>query len=128
MMETSAVPTSAVITGNGRLGAQLPVPGKAESDQSKQQRRREDRERRSFILLSYVIGTYLVCWVPFHVVFDISAVSPESVSDLTYRCVFWLCYVNSALNPILYAYSSQDFRNAFKKIVKCQVKRVKSWS
>ena len=84
------------------------------------QKKKEDKERRAFIILTYVILSYLVCWVPFHVVFDISAVDPSLVPDFVYRSTFWLTYFNSTLNPVLYAYSSPDFRRAFKRILSCQ--------
>ena len=30
---------------------------------------------------------------------------------------FWIGYLNSALNPIIYAYFNRDFRHAFKKLL-----------
>lgn len=37
---------------------------------------------------------------------------------------FWLGYLNSALNPLIYALVSKDFRHAFKKILcRCCLKR-----
>ena len=33
---------------------------------------------------------------------------------------FWLTYVNSLINPFLYAFSSVDLRNAVVKIIKCR--------
>ena len=83
------------------------------------QKRKEERERRAFVLLTYVILSYLFCWVPFHIVFDISAVDPDLIPDPVYRTAFWLTYFNSTLNPLLYAYSSPDFRKAFKNILSC---------
>ena len=32
---------------------------------------------------------------------------------------FWIGYLNSALNPIIYAYFNRDFRHAFKKLLYC---------
>ena len=111
------------VPGGGGGGGGGGGSGGAEAVGDNQLKRREERERRSFILLSYVIGSYLACWVPFHVVFDISAASPDSVPDVVYSMTFWLTYLNSTLNPLLYAYSSPDFRKAFTKIIKCQLKR-----
>ena len=30
---------------------------------------------------------------------------------------FWIGYLNSALNPVIYAYFNRDFRHAFKKLL-----------
>ncbi|KAK2188177.1 hypothetical protein NP493_142g03011 [Ridgeia piscesae] len=69
---------------------------------------------------SLLIIWYLVSWVPFHVVFDISTIDPERVPELVYTITFWLTYFNSTLNPFLYAFSNKDFQNAFKRVIKCQ--------
>jgi len=80
---------------------------------------RADRERKSFVTLSYIVLGYVVCWVPFHFVYDVSFIRPELVPEDLYTATFWLTYVNSAINPFLYAFSSVDLRNAVVKMIKC---------
>ena len=81
---------------------------------------RDQRERKSFVTLSYMVIGYVVCWVPFHFVYDVSFIRPELVSDDLYTATFWLTYVNSLINPFLYAFSSADLRSAVVKILKCR--------
>ena len=81
---------------------------------------RADRERKSFVTLSYIVIGYVICWVPFHFVYDVSFIRPELVSDDLYTATFWLTYVNSGINPFLYAFSSADLRNAVVKMIKCR--------
>jgi len=81
---------------------------------------RAQRERKSFVTLSYIVIGYVVCWVPFHFVYDVSFIRPELVSDDLYTATFWLTYVNSLINPFLYAFSSADLRSAVVKILKCR--------
>jgi len=80
---------------------------------------RADRERKSFVTLSYIVIGYVVCWVPFHFVYDVSFIRPELISDDLFTATFWLTYVNSTINPFLYAFSSVDLRNAVVKMLKC---------
>jgi len=80
---------------------------------------RADRERKSFVTLSYIVIGYVVCWVPFHFVYDVSFIRPELISDDLYTATFWLTYVNSGINPFLYAFSSADLRSAVVKMLKC---------
>lgn len=75
------------------------------------------RDSRAFVTLTYIIVGYVICWVPFHIVFDISAVSPDAVSDRVFQVTFWMTYLNSTINPFLYNFSNPEFRNAFKKIL-----------
>jgi hypothetical protein len=75
------------------------------------------RDRNVFVTLTYIIVGYLLCWVPFHVVFDISAVNPTAVPDIVYTITFWMTYINSTINPLLYNFSNAAFRAAFKKML-----------
>jgi len=36
---------------------------------------------------------------------------------------FWLGYVNSAANPLIYGLCSRDFRYAFAKLLRCRCER-----
>lgn len=80
---------------------------------------RSNREQKIFRTLTYVITSYLLCWFPFYVTWDIYAWKPSLVPDWLYTFLFWMTYINSTLNPVLYAYTNKDFRQAFKNIVKC---------
>ncbi|KAK7102785.1 hypothetical protein V1264_020964 [Littorina saxatilis] len=84
----------------------------------KQEGKFGSKEMKAFVTLSYIVISYLVCWVPFHVVFDVSAVRPDLVPDIVFTVTFWMTYLNSTINPILYNFSSKDFRNAFRDMCK----------
>ncbi|KAK0064044.1 alpha-2B adrenergic receptor, partial [Biomphalaria pfeifferi] len=84
---------------------------------------RASRERRVFMTLTYIIIAYLVCWVPFHFVFDITSLDPEAVPKVLYDFTFWMTYVNSTINPFLYNFGNSEFKQAFKKIVSRQRRR-----
>ena len=78
------------------------------------------REKKIFVTLNYILFTYLLCWLPFHIIFDISFIAPELVPAWVYSFGFWLTYLNSTLNPIVYACSNKEFRKAFKRVVSCK--------
>ena len=79
---------------------------------------RQKRERAVFITLTYVIVGYAVCWIPFHVVFDISSVCPSCVPGGIYTMSFWMAYFNSTINPFLYNFSTPEFKETFKRILR----------
>ncbi|XP_061175915.1 alpha-2B adrenergic receptor-like [Saccostrea echinata] len=76
------------------------------------------KDSRVFITLTYIIVGYIICWVPFHVVYDVTAIRPDLVSDTIYSITFWLTYINSTLNPFLYNFGSPEFRSAFREILR----------
>ena len=87
-------------------------------DEIKERKRHHHkRERTVFIALTYILIGYAVCWIPFHVVFDVSSVCPSCVPRGVYAVTFWMTYMNSTINPFLYNFSNPEFRNTFKKIL-----------
>ncbi|KAK3101116.1 hypothetical protein FSP39_001063 [Pinctada imbricata] len=88
------------------------------SSASSNEKKYKTKEARVFITLSYIIIGYMICWVPWHVVFDISAFKPNLISDGFFHTTFWLTYLNSTINPFLYNFSSPEFRDAFRKTLR----------
>lgn len=82
----------------------------------------QNRERKIFVTLTYVLSSYLICWFPFYIAFDTYAWKPELVPGELYTFFFWMTYVNSTLNPFIYAYTSKEFRSAFVKVLRCLYK------
>ncbi|XP_053383429.1 muscarinic acetylcholine receptor M5-like [Mercenaria mercenaria] len=75
------------------------------------------RDRKIFVTLTYIIFGYVILWLPFHIIFDISIVKPDIVPEQVWTMVFWMTYFNSTVNPILYNFSSSEFRQTFKRIL-----------
>jgi hypothetical protein len=71
-----------------------------------------------FLTLTYVMVGYMICWLPFHVSFDLMAFDRTLVPERFYDVTYWLAYCNSTINPFLYNFSSPDFHRAFRKILR----------
>lgn len=83
-----------------------------------QQHKREVRTAKA--LLSIVLF-FMICWFPLYTLncvkaFCVGCDTPHWVFDV----LIILSHANSALNPFLYAYRMSDFRNAFKRLLKCK--------
>ncbi|KAJ8347021.1 hypothetical protein SKAU_G00284220 [Synaphobranchus kaupii] len=80
------------------------------------------RERKTVKTLGIIMGTFILCWLPFFIVALVLPFCPTSchMPLWLWNVINWLGYSNSLLNPIIYAYFNKDFQSAFKKIIKCK--------
>ncbi|XP_037507597.1 tyramine/octopamine receptor [Rhipicephalus sanguineus] len=76
------------------------------------------KERRAARVLGIVMGVFVLCWLPFFLMYVILPFCPQcSIAPKTVNFITWLGYVNSALNPAIYTVFNNDFRKAFLKIL-----------
>lgn len=73
------------------------------------------RERKAAKTLGIIMGAFILCWLPFFLWYVISTLGELRTPDEIVSLLFWIGYINSSLNPLIYAYFNRDFRNAFKE-------------
>uniref|UniRef100_A0A1B0D0N6 G-protein coupled receptors family 1 profile domain-containing protein n=1 Tax=Phlebotomus papatasi TaxID=29031 RepID=A0A1B0D0N6_PHLPP len=74
-------------------------------------------ETKAAKTLAIIVGLFILCWLPFFTVYVIRAFCADCVHPVLFSVIFWLGYCNSAVNPMIYALFSKDFRFAFKRII-----------
>jgi len=82
-----------------------------------QKERKMKREHKAAKTLGFIMGTFILCWLPFFLWYDITNLCGDfcpQVPDVAVAIVFWIGYLNSALNPVIYAHFNKDFREAFR--------------
>uniref|UniRef100_A0A3B1IU84 G-protein coupled receptors family 1 profile domain-containing protein n=1 Tax=Astyanax mexicanus TaxID=7994 RepID=A0A3B1IU84_ASTMX len=82
-------------------------------------KRSNSSETKAAKKLGSIICIYLVCWIPFY----FSCLSVESLTSLSmvWTVFTWLIYINSSVNPLLYAIFYPWFRASVKFIVTCKI-------
>ncbi|XP_054254560.1 alpha-2B adrenergic receptor [Indicator indicator] len=83
-----------------------------------------NREQRFTFVLAVVIGAFVLCWFPFFFLYSLGALCPHrcKVPDGVFQFFFWVGYLNSSLNPLIYTIFNQDFRAAFRRLL-CRRRR-----
>ncbi len=75
-------------------------------------------------LVTLIIGVYIICWLPYWA-FQVHLInSPYSVSKNpwmidVYKFFTVLSYANSMVNPCLYAFTNDNFRDSFINAFRC---------
>lgn len=76
------------------------------------------KERRAARTLGIIMGVFVVCWLPFFLMYVTIPFCPSCCpSKKLMNFITWLGYINSVLNPIIYTIFNLDFRRAFRKLL-----------
>ncbi|KAJ1122575.1 hypothetical protein NDU88_001061 [Pleurodeles waltl] len=79
---------------------------------------RLSRDRKVAKSLAVIVCIFGLCWAPYTLLMIIRAACQDHcVPDYWYEVSFWLLWVNSAVNPILYPLCHYSFKRAFRKLL-----------
>lgn len=93
-------------------------PGQVYQFIEEKQRISLSKERRAARTLGIIMGVFVVCWLPFFLMYVILPFCPTCCpTDKLINFITWLGYINSALNPLIYTIFNLDYRRAFKKLL-----------
>uniref|UniRef100_A0A3B5M3D5 Muscarinic acetylcholine receptor n=1 Tax=Xiphophorus couchianus TaxID=32473 RepID=A0A3B5M3D5_9TELE len=76
------------------------------------------KEHKAAKQLGFIIAAFLLCWIPYFIVFMVMAFCPECVHHDLHMFTIWLGYINSTLNPFIYPLCNGNFKRVFKNILK----------
>ncbi|XP_068749169.1 melatonin receptor type 1A-like isoform X1 [Montipora capricornis] len=74
-------------------------------------------ERRITITLFIILAVFLACWTPFSVLTMYATVVGKELPKHFAVGAYWLGFLNSAMNPIIYALRTTEFRSGYRQII-----------
>uniref|UniRef100_T1E1B3 Putative Octopamine receptor type 2 n=1 Tax=Cupiennius salei TaxID=6928 RepID=T1E1B3_CUPSA len=77
------------------------------------------QQKKVATTLFLVLSCFLLCWTPF-VLYSNAAVfiaDKEAIPPILNPLAYWCGYLNSACNPVIYAFRSPSFRKGYKEIM-----------
>ncbi|KAH3700789.1 muscarinic acetylcholine receptor M2-like [Dreissena polymorpha] len=85
----------------------------------------ENRARKALRTISIILGAYVLCWTPFHIMIFVIGIckSFACINMQLYNFSYWLCYLNSPINPFCYAFANAQFKRTFIRILKLDFHR-----
>lgn len=91
---------------------------KARDPEKEKRRLARKKEKRATLILGLIMGSFIACWLPFFIMYIMGPICPSCyIPVYAFDLAFWLGYMNSAFNPIIYTIFNRDFRRAFRKII-----------
>ena len=86
----------------------------------RQKSRTENRARKAFRTISFILGAFVACWTPYHILALVEGFcsDPPCTNKHLFMFSYFLCYANSPMNPFCYALANQQFKKTFTRILK----------
>lgn len=114
------IPLNAKIIPKQLAAGNKQVPRQQAKKKKKPQEKKADKKAAK--TLSAILLTFIVTWTPYNILVLLKPVTgsstriPQSLWDFFY----YLCYINSTINPVCYALCNASFRRTYLRILKCK--------
>lgn len=87
-------------------------------------------ERRITITLFIILAVFLACWTPFSVLTLYATLAGNELPKYFSVVAYWFGFLNSAMNPVIYALRTKEFRQGYRQIfgiiLPCCFQRIES--
>lgn len=103
-----------------QLAGNKQTPRQHAKKKKKPQEKKADKKAAK--TLSAILLTFIVTWTPYNILVLLKPVTGSStrIPPQLWDFFYYLCYINSTINPMCYALCNASFRRTYLRILKCK--------
>jgi len=112
------------VSGKGSIGTigstNTVTPLQPKRKKKKNQEKKQ--EKKAAKTLSAILLTFILTWTPYNILVLLRTVlqDPNAIPKTLWDLSYYLCYINSTINPMCYALCNASFRRTYVRILTCK--------
>ncbi|KAJ8921603.1 hypothetical protein NQ315_010511 [Exocentrus adspersus] len=116
------IPLNAKIIPKQLAGKTLLANATKNQGKKKKKTQEKKADTKAAKTLSAILLTFIITWTPYNILVLLKPVTSTSnhIPPQLWDFFYYLCYINSTINPFCYALCNASFRRTYLRILKCK--------